>query len=141
MADSINNSEDLIDVRNIIERFEELEDEQNDLAEAAQAEDATADDRAALAEWKEDNGDELAELEDLLGELAGNGGDEKWRGDWYPVSLIRESYFETAMDELLEDIGDIPKNLPSYLRIKIDYDALQMDYTSVEIGNITYWYR
>jgi hypothetical protein len=42
---------------------------------------------------------------------------------------------------LLEDIGDLPKNLPSYLTITVDYDALQMDYTSVEFDGVTYWYR
>ena len=45
------------------------------------------------------------------------------------------------MDEMLEDIGDIPKDLPSYLKIIIDYDALQSDYTSVDIGKLVYWTR
>lgn len=45
------------------------------------------------------------------------------------------------MDELLEDIGDIPKDLPCYLTIKVDYVALQQDYSSVEIDDVTYWYR
>ena len=69
------------------------------------------------------------------------GGDEQWEGEWYPVTLIRESYFESYMDEMLEDIGDIPKNIPSYMKIVIDYDELQMDYCSVEIGDNTYWTR
>jgi hypothetical protein len=45
------------------------------------------------------------------------------------------------MDELLEDIGVLPRDLPSYLKITVDYDALQMDYTSIEIDGASYWYR
>ena len=45
------------------------------------------------------------------------------------------------MDELLEDIGDIPRDLPCYLKITVDYDALKQDYSSIDIGNETYWYR
>ena len=73
--------------------------------------------------------------------MKGNGGDHQWKGDWYPVTLIRDSYFKTAMDELLEDIGELPSTLPAYLKIEVDYDALQMDYTSVEFDGVTYWYR
>jgi hypothetical protein len=77
----------------------------------------------------------------LKDDLAGNGGDEEWRGDWYPSTLIRDGYFETAMDELLEDIGDMPKDIPAYLKVTVDYDALQMDYTSAEYDGVTYWFR
>ena len=47
------------------------------------------------------------------------------------------------MDEMLEDCGVmLPFNeIPSYLHITVDYDALQQDYTSVEYGDNTYWYR
>ncbi len=89
----------------------------------------------------DDETKELETLETLLDELEGCGGDEQWEGNWYPVTLIRDSYFEEYMDELLEDIGDIPKDLPSYLTISVDYRALQMDYSSVEFDGETYWYR
>lgn len=89
----------------------------------------------------DDDTEEFSTLESLLNELEGCGGDEQWRGSWYPLTLIRDSYFETAMGELLEDCGDLPKDLPSYLTITVDYDALRMDYGSVEIDGETYWYR
>lgn len=117
----IDNSADILDVRDIIERIEGLRDE----ADALQPDEAG----------------ELSELEELLGQFAGYGGDHQWGGDWYPVTLIRDSYFETAMDELLEDIGDIPRDLPSYLSVTVDYTALQMDYTSGEFDGVTYWGR
>ena len=119
---------EMIDVRDMIERFEELESEMPD-----------ADDEAAMSAW-----DDLAEylsIKATLDELSGNGGDEQFRGDWYPVTLIRDDYFPKYMDEMLEDCGDLPKDLPCYLSITVDYDALQQDYTSVEINGETYWYR
>jgi hypothetical protein len=44
---------------------------------------------------------------------------------------------------MLEDCGDIPKGIPSY--IEIDWEAtasnIRVDYSSVEIDDVTYWYR
>lgn len=120
MSNYIDNTQETIDIRDIIERVVELETEQDGIESPCA---------------------ELEELRGLLSELAGYGGDEQFEGDWYPVTLIHDSYFETAMDELLEDIGDIPRDLPSYLTITIDYDALQQDYSSVEVDGQTYWYR
>jgi hypothetical protein len=125
---------DYIDVRDIIARVEELREERE------QSEIDPAGYGGPADTWAEERA-ELAQLESILDDLKGNGGDEQWEGDWYPVTLIRDSYFNEAMDELLEDIGDLPKELPCYLTITVDYDALQMDYSSVEIDGTTYWYR
>lgn len=163
MTREIDNSQDYIDVRDVIERFEELRDEYDALAtevdEAREANLAAVDHSAsqdtvtetaetqvaaekAMDDWDEtDEGQEYNRLKSLLDELSGSGGDHQWRGDWYPVSLIRDSHFNDAMDELLEDTGDLPRDLPSYLTITVDYDALQMDYSSVEFDGVTYWYR
>lgn len=154
----ISNSNDTIDIRDLIKRFEELEgeleklqdafkdaeerepEEGEDLEELMEAKKEAAE---ALADFDSDEGDEYKTLKELLEELAGAGGDEKWRGDWYPGSLIRDSYFEDAMRELLVDIGDLPKNIPDY--IEIDWEKtvrnLQGDYSSVEYDGVTYWYR
>lgn len=125
---TLNSTDDVIDVRNLIERFEELESE----LETYHDEQETT----LSFEYAE-----FMQIKAILDGLCGNGGDEQWRGDWYPVTLIRDSYFESYMDEMLEDCGEIPKNLPSYLTITVDYVALQMDYTSVDIEGVTYWYR
>lgn len=123
---------DIIDVRDIIARVEELEGEIEAYAEKM-------DDWQANA----DNQEELETLQAILADLAGNGGDEQWRGDWYPVTLIRESYFTDYAQELLEDCGDIPRDLPHY--IHIDWEAtardIKVDYTSTEIDGVTYFYR
>lgn len=80
------NTQDIIDVRDIIERFETLEEETT-------SEDAAT--RAIVAgEDLSARRYELAQLTALLEELKGNGGDEKWREDWYPLTLIRDNYFQ-----------------------------------------------
>ena len=133
MSNYIDNTQEIIDVRGIIERVEELEESIQDYENEASALELHYEHVAEK--------EELEELRGLLAELAGYGGDEEFEGDWYPVTLIHDSYFETAMDELLEDIGDIPRDLPCYLTITVDYVALQMDYSSVGVGGQTYWYR
>ena len=115
---------DILDVRDIIERTEELEN-------------MLGNEEGTDAEWGE-----LAALQVVLSELKGNGGDEHWRGDWYPVMLIRGSYFDDYAQELAADCGDYPKRWP-YTCIDWVQAAreLQMDYTSTEIDGVTFWYR
>ena len=124
------NTDDVIDVRDIIARVEELREAIESYAEK-------------MGDWQENanNTEELEALENLLYELKGNGGDEQWDGDWYPLTLIRDSYFEEYMDEMVADCYEIPSDLPSFMTITLDYVALQMDYSSVEFDGVTYWYR
>ena len=130
MAKELDLTADIIDVRDIIERIEELESEIEDYTEQ-------------MDDWQANanNQEQLEALMSIMEEMKGYGGDEQWRGDWYPVTLIRDSHFEEAMDELVHDCYDMPKNLPDFMTITLDYVALQMDYTSVEIEGATYWYR
>lgn len=130
---------DIIDVRDIIARVEDLED---NIVTFSEDED---DERRAKA-WGEANPEdaqELAVLTAILDELEGYGGDEQWRGDWYPVTLIRETYFPTYCEELCDDIGAVPRDFPAY--IVIDWEAtarnLRVDYSEVAIDGVTYFYR
>ena len=84
--------------------------------------------------------DEYQSIKTLVEELQGMGGDHQWRGDWYPSTLIRDSYFEESMDEMVADCYSLPE-LPSFMTITLDYVALQMDYSSVEVDGVTYWTR
>jgi antirestriction protein len=92
----------------------------------------------------ETDADEFSKLKSLLEDLAGNGGDEQWRGDWYPITLIPDYEFEDYARELADDIGAINKNA-SWPNTCIDWEQaareLQMDYTTVEYDGTTYWYR
>lgn len=176
MTRDISNTADYLDVRDIIERFEELEGERNDLHETQEEARAAVADaqgeleecpheadepsetlyttrdaalkvfdaaRNALDDWDEENAEEFKSLKALLGELEGNGGDHQWKGEWYPVTLIRDSYFVEAMQELVQDIGDLPKNIPAYLEIDWDKtaDNLRADYSSAEYDGVTFWFR
>jgi hypothetical protein len=119
---------DIIDVRDIIARVEELEDVISDSLDIESV-------QMAMSEHQD--------LTALLDDLKGNGGDEKWRGDWYPVTLIADCHFTEYAREMLEDCGTIPRDLPSW--VEIDWDAtarnVRADYTPVEIDGGTYWYR
>ena len=123
-------SADIIDIRDIIARVEELEQEREGLDIANPEQDAE------LAA-------EHCQLANILAELVGYGGDEEWRGDWYPVTLICDSHFTDYARELLEDCGTVPADLPSW--VEIDWEAtarnVRVDYTPVEIDGCTYWYR
>jgi hypothetical protein len=130
--------DDVIDVRDIIERLEELE--------ALLHEHLAKHDDSCIGDWAEvspEEHKELSMLVSLMEEMAGYGGDEQWRGDWYPLTLIRESYFVDYVQEMLEDCGEIPKDLPHY--IHIDWQAtardVQVDYTPIDVDGATYFYR
>lgn len=124
----ISNSEDVIDVRDVIARFEYLEGSRGRAIEEA--------DTDLLYEFEV--------LNDLLGELEGNGGDEEWRGDWYPLLLVRDSHFKDFAQQEAEDL-DLIKANASWPNNCIDWDQaareLQMDYTPTEFDGVTYWYR
>lgn len=136
MAKELDLTADYIDVRDIIARVEELREER-DASELDPKEYGGPND-----DWQEER-TELAALESILDDLRGCGGDEQWEGDWYPVTLIRDSYFVDAMQELVQDIGDLPRDIPAYLEIDWEKTAgnLRADYSSVEIDGETYWYR
>lgn len=132
----ISNSDDVIDVREVIERVGQLEQ----LRQAGPVDLGDEDNRKDQDELFA----ELSTLESLLDELRGNGGDHDWRGDWYPVTLIRDSYFENYARELADDLGVIDKDAgwPSaYIDWKRAAEALQIDYSTVEYDGVTYWYR
>lgn len=130
--------ENVIDTCDLMARVDELRDER-----AAHEGDGYLEGQPDWETDYADDAEELAALESILADLAGNGGDEQWDGDWYPVTLIRDSYFTDYAQELVSDIGDLPANVPSY--IEIDWEAtarnIRVDYTSTEIDGVTYWYR
>ena len=124
IATTLDLTADIIDVRDIIDRIEELEPEVESSGEGEH-----------ITEWKA--------LTAIMEDLKGNGGDEQWRGDWYPVTLIADGYFTEYVQELLEDCGDIPKNLPDYIVIDWEQTAriIRTDYSAIEIRGSAYWYR
>ncbi|AIO68869.1 hypothetical protein [Burkholderia oklahomensis] len=132
----ITSSDDIIDVRDITDRVEELREARDDWTECSGDDDKWADTHP-------DDAAELASLESLLDDIRGYGGDHQWEGDWYPITLIRDGYFTEYAQELVTDIGDMPREIPSY--IEIDWEAtaanIRTDYSDVEFDGATYWYR
>jgi len=128
--DEITNNEDIIDSRDVIARIEYLESSRDDLESDNN-----------LAEWEDsDESLELDNLKALADEAAG------YASDWhYGATLIRESYFTNYCRDLVQDIGDLPRELPAYIEDNIDWDGvaddLQVDYTSVDFDGITYYVR
>ena len=121
MKNEINNAQDIIDSRDIIERIDELESDFKD---------GTRDDSEK---------DELIALKKLAKE------GEDYSSDWkYGEALIRDTYFTDYAMELAEDIGAInsDSNWPNNC---IDWDQaardLQMDYSIIDYDGVDYWIR
>ena len=82
--------------------------------------------------------DEYAEyLEDKKVNDEGESTFSEWASG---VQLIPESEFPAHCQELVEEVGDMPRGFPDY--IVIDWDAtaenLKADYSSIEIDGVTY---
>lgn len=140
----ITNSEDILDSRDIIARIEELEAEKESALEGVPASEYGNYDNEKWAEWDDsDEANELKLLSSFLEDFKGCGGDEEWRGDWYPVTIIRDSYFEDYTEELITDCGYISRDFPSWIVIdwKETAENVQQDYTSAEFDGVTYWAR
>lgn len=136
MARSIDNSEDIIDSRDVIERIEELEGERD-----AHNEDNPGEDSDGLTDWEREYDDDARELK-ALQELAEEG---SGYSDWeHGAQLIRDSYFETYAQELAEEIGAISGS-EGWPFNCIDWEKaareLRMDYSSIDFNGETYWVR
>lgn len=68
----------------------------------------------------------------------------RWGGEWrHGVQFIPEDDFTDYCKELLEDCGELPKDLPWYIVINWEdtADNLKADYSEVEYQGTTYLYR
>ena len=132
----ITNSEDVIDLRDVTERVEALEEQLV----------LNVDETVAGFEDESDQAlyEELVRLRSLLDDLRGDGGDHDWRDNWYPLLLVRDSYFEDFAQQEAEDL-DLIKSDMRWPYTCIDWEKaaeeLQVDYTTVEFDGVTYWYR
>lgn len=111
--------DDVIDTRDIIERIEELE------SDAETGSDLTEEETA-----------ELNKLRDLIEECSQYNSDTE-----YGATLINENYWVDYVKELLEDCGDIPRDLPHYIAIDWEETAsnIQVDYVTITVDHHTYF--
>ena len=125
---SDNGNDDVIDSRDIVERIEELE-----------AQKQSHEENEADAPWTECDEAELVTLQAFVEEIEQYAGDKASDG----ITCVEDSHFEDYMDEFVADCyGDMySKNLPSWMTITLDYDALKQDYTPCDLDGRTYWIR
>lgn len=149
---SVGNEQDIIDSRDIHKRIQEIHDEgegferdvdaaktqlafvklnsPDDETSIEEHEGEVADAEEKLSEHNRDTKGELETLEELK-EAVGED------------HLIRHTYWVQYAEELVKDIGDLPKNIPDY--IVIDWEAtadnLLQDYSEVDYDGVTYYYR
>lgn len=156
---SISQYDNIIDSREVIERLEEMRDERQSLIDDVEAAEENVrfhhngeidesgdapehielnECRERLENWDADNADDLAALESFAEE------GENYAEDWqHGATLIAESYFVEYCKELVSDIGDIPREIPSYIEIDWDKtaDNLRVDYTEIEWDGNTFLVR
>ena len=126
----------VIDIRDVISRYELLESElsENNFPVT----------RALVAEESvEDRRNEFTALTDILERLKDNGGDEQWRGEWYPLTLVADDYFTEYFKELTIECEYVPKDFPAWIQIDWERTAKDglMDYTPITLDGRTYYYR
>lgn len=154
----VSNSDDVIDSRDVIAAVESLESQIEDCDFEIEAkQDAIADCDSSTEEGRESIADLNLDLDDLRNQKAGLEDElrplklfaddaENCSSDWkYGATLIRDSYFEDFARQEVEDVGDLPKDLPWYIESNINWEGvaedLQQDYSSVEFDGVTYWVR
>ena len=138
-------SKKYLDTRDLDERLTELEgfsdmvdSAKTLLAEAEESKDESAITAAeeeldtARLDFGEGEEAELKVLQDLRDEVG-----SEWSDG---VTLIPESEFVAYCHKLLEDCGDIPKNLPHYITIDWDdtADNIKVDSSEIEYDGDTY---
>lgn len=139
---TIENTEDIIDSRDIIARIEELENERDDYT----APNKDGYQTMIGADWAADNPEDAAELAALLA-LAQEAEDSP---DWiHGETLIRRSYFVDYIAELIDDCYEMPKEMNSgqwpYRHMTMDYEAAaneaEQDYMTVDFDGVEYLIR
>ena len=135
MTKQLDNTQDVIDSRDVIARIDELRDEiASSEGDEFDGSKVGGPDDPVDAELR----DELAALEAL--EALAEGYSEDWRHD---AALIRESYFAEYCRELVRDIDGLPRDLPDYIEIDWEKtaDNLRVDYSEVDYGGVAYLIR
>ena len=157
MKNEFSSNDDIINVEDIAQRIEELREERdgydNDIAEAHQVETDCSDEVAAQYaasrigapedEMTEERA-KLSNIESLMAELQGAGGDFQWEGDWYPSHIIAESHMRDYAQQMAEDC-DMIKPDAGWPYTCIDWERateeFKQDYTIVEFNGNTFYCR
>jgi hypothetical protein len=132
MANTIDNTQDVIDSREIIERIEELESSKADHQEDPEG-----------GHWSDEEEAELKALKAIADEV-------DHVSDWtHGETLIREDHFTQYIEDLIDDCYEMPKEMNSgkwpYRHMTMDYEAAaeeaKVDYEEVDFDGVTYYIR
>lgn len=84
---------------------------------------------AELKVWDAENGESFTKLQKVCENLPED------------ETMIRDDKIKDYLEEWVNDCYDLPNDLPSFIILTIDFDALKQDYTTVTYGDWTYWVR
>lgn len=142
---SIDNTDDIIDSRDVIERLNYLMSGFELITGKDVGDISSLDaflDHALACDCDSAEVEEYKALQTLADGAEGYAAE--LLKDWqYGGALIRESYFTEYAIELLKDCGDLPSEIPWYIEIDEEATArnLLMDYTAVDFDGVTYYIR
>jgi hypothetical protein len=138
----ISNSDDQINLQDLLDRIVYLEDERNDFANEHDLDEYPGFDiNNNWKKWDESSeGIELHELEEVAKQI-----DDYILRDASSYQLIRDSYFETYTQAYAEEISETSVDFSQWPYCYIDWQEasndLQSETTSLEFDRITYWLR
>lgn len=155
---TISPEDKVIDSRDVESRIDDLQSEQEALKEAVDeakenlealvaeddqdksqsAQELVEQAEDALGVWESENLGELNELKALKDEVF------DCVGEWSSgVAIINEDYWEDYVRKLVSNIGDMPRNIPSYIEIDWGKTAenVAQDYITVGYGGKTFYVR
>ena len=155
-TDEITNSADILDSRNIQERYDDLTQTIEDAFS-----DAGRDSFDFLAAWDKDEKKTGAIVEYLIKrDLLDESEFEEWTliryvfidnmSDFYEwddgMVFLRNSYMnEDWAEQEMEDLGYLSRDLPYPIRDNINFagilEDLRNDYNELDFDGVTYWYR
>lgn len=139
MQEHPTNSDDVIDSRDVIATIKELEAELEQERELLTDHPDTP--AATARDYRLNTIKELEEELEPFKALAKKAAPScDWDGG---ATLIRDSYFTDYCEEMVEDMGGLPHNFPSYLVINWEAtaDNLRTDYASVDFDGVAYLVR
>ncbi|WP_266156793.1 hypothetical protein [Dyella silvatica] len=157
MARSIDNTQDVIDSRDVISRVEELEVELEDFHERGgfmnEFDDwieQSRDNSEPVYAVFPDEGAEVIELIEELYALRALTEEAEHTADWtHGEVLIREDYFTDYIEELVKDCYEVPKDMDSdkwpWCHMAMDWEAAaeaaKVDYNEVTFDGEPYLIR
>jgi hypothetical protein len=138
--------DDILDSRDVVERFEELESDlrQTYILSLEEGEDGEPIEDPPFDDWVEANTADPDVAEYLMyREFVAEG--ENYVTDWrHGATLISEHYFEDYARDLASDLYGKEVDEVRWPFTCIDWKQaareLQMDYSSIEFGDTTYYY-